>query len=222
MTQQNVATPARPEPSGEITAPPPAAPGGPPRLNNLQLFLIFSQMSLMGFGGVMPQAFHQMVEKRKLVTAAEFSELLVFCQIMPGPTICTLSLVYGQRQNGVPGAIAGALGMTFFPLVFVLILGVLYQNFNDIVVVQSALKGMAVVAAGLFASTGLKLLLGLPRRWLPWGIAAALIAVVSYWRIPIPLALLIAAPIAVWLQYRRERAADAGTATQSGKPGAGQ
>jgi len=200
MTQQNV-------------TPPPAA-GEPalPRLqlSNLQLFLTFSRLALLGFGGVLPQAYHQIVERKKWMTPAEFAEMLVFCQIMPGPTICTVALIFGYRQNGMRGAIASLGGMVLFPFIIIMVLGILYQQYNDIALVRDALRGMSVVAAGVAMSMGLKILIGLPRTTRNYAIAGCVLAGIALFKLPLLWVLGVMGPLAVYLQYRANAAAAKG------------
>ena len=61
------------------------------------IFLVFSKLALMGFGGVMPFAYRALVEQRKWLTAEEFAQYLASSQMLPGPTICNVSLMVGNR-----------------------------------------------------------------------------------------------------------------------------
>lgn len=197
MTQQNVAPSAAPAPDEQKKS--------PLHLTNMQLFLTFSRLALMGFGGVLPQAYHHIVEKKQWMTPAEFAELLVFCQIMPGPTICTVSLVFGYKQNGLGGALASIAGMVFFPFIIISILGLLYQHYNDIELVRRALSGMTVVAAGVAMSMGLKILIGLPRHWRNFTVATLVLIGIAVLRLPLLLVLVVLGPLAVWMQYLADK-----------------
>jgi chromate transporter len=198
MTQEN----ASPIPSSlsEVDAETPRE-----QLSCLQLFIAFSKLALLGFGGVLPQAYHQIVETRKWLKPAEFAELLVFCQIMPGPTICTLSLVFGHRHQKVRGALSSLAGMLFFPLVIISVLGVLYQQHNDIALVRQAITGMSVVAAGLISAMGLKILIGLPRTSFTLAVVGASLVGVGIMRYPMLAVLVILGPTAVYVQWRKDR-----------------
>ena len=44
-----------------------------------QLFMGFFILGLTGFGGVLPMARHMLVDKRRWLTAAQFTELLGLC-----------------------------------------------------------------------------------------------------------------------------------------------
>ena len=77
-----------------------------PRIGPGRLFLIFSQVTMTGFGGVMPFAYRAMVERRRLLSNEEFAEMFAFGQIMPGPAIANFSIIVGYRDSGAAGAAA--------------------------------------------------------------------------------------------------------------------
>lgn len=125
------------------------------------LFLAFSQMALSGFGGVMPFAYRFLVEKRKWLRAEQFAKMVALGQVLPGPTICNVSIMVGWRFAGLRGALAALSGMLAGPVLAVLLLGAGYQRFGTWPPIHAALTGMSAVAAGLIISTALKMALRL-------------------------------------------------------------
>ncbi len=127
----------------------PASPG--------ELFVAFTLLALQGFGGVLAIAQHVLVQERRWLGQEEFLEVLAVGQVLPGPNICNVALMVGDRFFGWRGACAALAGMMAMPLVIVLILTVLYTHYAFHPAVAGALKGMGAVSAGLFAGTGLRL-----------------------------------------------------------------
>jgi chromate transporter len=127
------------------------------RLGPVQLFVGFSQMALSGFGGVMPFAYRFLVEQRLWVSAEDFAEMFAFGQILPGPTICNVSVMVGWRKAGIAGALAALAGILIGPIIVVLLLGAAYQTWGSVPAVQAALAGMSAVAAGLIIATAVKM-----------------------------------------------------------------
>ena len=123
----------------------------------MDLFVSFTLLALQGFGGVLAVVQRELVEKKRWMTREEFVEEWAVAQIMPGPNVVNLSLMIGARYFGFRGAMAALAGMLTAPLVVVLLLALAYAQFSDHPGVQGALRGMAAVAAGLIAATGLKL-----------------------------------------------------------------
>ena len=121
------------------------------------LFVSFTLLALQGFGGVLAVVQRELVEKKRWMTREEFVEEWAVAQIMPGPNVVNLSLMIGARYFGFKGAMAALAGMLVAPLMVVLLLALVYAQFAGHPGVQGALRGMAAVAAGLIAATGLKL-----------------------------------------------------------------
>ena len=121
------------------------------------LFVSFTLLALQGFGGVLAVVQRELVEKKRWMTREEFIEDWAVAQIMPGPNVVNLSLMIGSRYFGFRGAMAALAGMLVAPLCVVLVLALVYAQFAGHPGVQGALRGMAAVAAGLIAATGLKL-----------------------------------------------------------------
>ena len=123
-----------------------------------ELFLVFNRLSLQGFGGVLPIAQRELVERERWLSKADFVDLLSTSQVLPGPNVVNLSLMFGDRHFGWRGALAALAGMLLVPLVIVIALAALYAQFVHLAPVAGALRGMGAVAAGLVISTGFKVL----------------------------------------------------------------
>jgi chromate transporter len=136
---------------------PDAEPGLAQPASAAELFRVFSGMALQGFGGVLPVTQRTLVERQRWLSQQQFVELLALAQVLPGPNIVNLSLMVGDRFFGWRGALAGMGGMLLGPGVVVLLLAALAGRFREHPAMAGALHGMGVVAAGLVASTALKL-----------------------------------------------------------------
>ena len=184
----------------------PPALAANPKLGPSQLFLLFTQTSLLGFGGVLPWAYRILVERRQVLSKLEFAELLAFAQIMSGPTICNLAVIVGHRHAGFAGGMASLAGMIVAPIGIVLCLGLAYQNYGDLLPVKRALAGMSAVAAGLVVAMALKMAQDLPRHWKNAIFAGLTFAGVALMRWPLLAVLGALAPLAlvtVWHGARR-------------------
>ncbi|MGE5337066.1 MAG: chromate transporter [Gemmatimonadota bacterium] len=127
----------------------PASPG--------DLFITFTLLALQGFGGVLAVTQRVLCEQKRWLTPAQFVEMLALGQVLPGPNVCNVALMVGDRYFGWRGAFAALAGMMTVPLVVVLALTVLYMHFAIHPAVAGALKGMGAVAAGLIIGTALRL-----------------------------------------------------------------
>ena len=136
----------------------------PARPSLVDLFIAFTGIAIIGFGGVLPWARRMLVEQRRWLTADEFTEILSLGQFLPGGNVVNMSVVIGQRFRGVLGSIAAASGLLLGPTLIVTGLGALYLEYGQLPLVQRALAGMAAAAAGLILSMAVKMVRPLVRR----------------------------------------------------------
>ncbi len=171
------------------------------------LFVSFTLLALQGFGGVLAVVQRELVEKKRWMTREEFIEDWAVAQIMPGPNVVNLSLMIGGRYFGLKGALAALAGMLTVPLVLVLLLALLYAQFATHPGVAGALRGMAAVAAGLIAATGLKLFAALQNNVLGRRLCVAFgllcFAAIALLRWPLAYVLLGLGSVAGVLAFRK-------------------
>lgn len=153
------------------------------------LFIAFARLALQGFGGVLPIAQRELVERLHWLTPTEFAELLSVGQVLPGPNVINLCLMVGDRYFGWRGAVAALAGMLLLPLLLVLTLAALYRDFSSLPWVVGAVRGMGAVSAGLVLAMALKLLPSLRKNplgrplWLPLAVLTGW--AVAGWRWPL-------------------------------------
>jgi len=122
-----------------------------------ELFRAFNRLALQGFGGVLPVAHRELVERQRWLSPQQFVELLTLGQVLPGPNIINMAIVIGDRFFGWRGALSACAGLLLVPLFIVLGLAIAYQQQAAHPAVAGALRGMGAVAAGLIVATGWKL-----------------------------------------------------------------
>ncbi len=142
-----------------------------------ELFTTFASIALQGFGGVLTIIQREMVDKRRWLSQKEFTEDWAVSQILPGGNVVNLCIILGNRYFGWRGALAALSGILLPPLVIVLLLATLYNQFVHLPEVAGAVRGMGAAAAGLIGAVSLKMMAGLKRNEMGAGICAALIAI---------------------------------------------
>jgi chromate transporter len=158
-------------------------------------------MATMGFGGVLPWAQRALVERKNWLTREEFVELLAFAQLMPGPNICNVALILGDKYFGWRGAVVGLLGMFAVPIFVVMGLALVYSEFREVVLVKQAMTGMSAVCAGMILATAVKMATALRRQWKWLGIGLLAFVAVIVMHIKVAVVVLVLAPLAVGLAY---------------------
>lgn len=186
---------------------PAAAPCRPASLRDL--FLSFTWLALQGFGGVLVVVQRELVERKRWLTHEEFIEDWAVAQVMPGPNVVNLALMFGGRVFGLAGALTALAGLLVCPLVVVLLLAVLHARFAGNPAVEGALRGMAAVSAGLIGAVGLKLSVALKSNPVPlaWSVAicAAGFILVALLQVPLLYVMAVLGGLGCVLAYRHLR-----------------
>ncbi len=179
-----------------------------------ELFVAFTWLALQGFGGVLAVAQRVLCEQKRWLTREQFVEILAVAQVLPGPNVCNLALMIGDRFFGWRGAFAALAGMMAVPLGIVLVLTALYTQYAMHPAVAGALRGMGAVSAGLIFGTGLKLVGALrsnPMRAPVCGaffvLAFAAVALLRWPLVWVILALGVVACAYAWVRLRPAAAA---------------
>lgn len=171
------------------------------------IFTGFLMLGLTAFGGALPLARRAIVEQRRWLSAAEFTDLLGLCQFLPGGNVINLSVAVGMRFRGWRGALAGLLGLIAGPSLVVIGLGVLYERTQNDPHVRHLFVGLAAAAAGLLIAMAAKIVLPLRRD--P---AAAVIALLGFiaialLRVPLLPTMLVLTPVGIAVAARAARRA---------------
>ncbi|PCE23672.1 chromate transporter [Paraburkholderia acidicola] len=180
----------------------------PPTLR--EIFSGFLGLGLISFGGALPLARRAVVERRHWLTSAEFTDLLGLCQFLPGGNVINLSVAIGMRFRGLPGALAGLLGLIAGPSLVVIGLGVLYEHTQNDPHVKHLFAGLAAAAAGLLVAMAVKILLPLRHDPVAAVIAALGFVAMAIVRVPLLPTMLVLTPLSMLVAARARKIAEAG------------
>jgi chromate transporter len=170
-----------------------------------QIFGGFLGLGLISFGGALPLARRALVEKRRWLSGEEFTDLLGLCQFLPGGNVINLSVAMGMRFRGVPGALAGLLGLIAGPSLVVIGLGVLYEHTQNDPHVRHLFAGLAAAAAGLLISMAVKIVLPLRSKPLAVLIAVLGFVAIAVLRLPLLPTMLVLTPLSIYFASRSAR-----------------
>ena len=139
------------------------------------------------------------------MSGAEFTDLLGLCQFLPGGNVINLSVAIGMRFRGVPGALAGLLGLIAGPSLVVIGLGVLYEHTQNDPHVRHLFAGLAAAASGLLISMAVKILLPLRDKPMAALIAALGFIAIAIMRLPLLPTMLVLTPLSIYIASRAAR-----------------
>ncbi len=164
-------------------------------MNRPSLFNIFSSFlsaGLVSFGGAMPHVQRLVVEKKAWMDSKEFAETVGLCQAVPGPNATNVAICTGNKLSGLPGAIAAACGLLFFPICFAILVATFFDSFLSVSMVGNALKGMGAAGTGLLLGVALKLLQGIKTdRTLAYAVVGVVLLLVGFLKVHMLAALLL-------------------------------
>jgi chromate transporter len=174
----------------------------PPTPTVFDLFAGFFMVGVCGFGGVLPWARRMIVDQRKWLNLAEFTEMLGLCQFLPGGNIMNLTVALGSRFRGIRGALACFLGLMTAPIAIVIVLGVIYDHYAELPPVRRAFVALSAAAAAYLLATAWKIALALRGRPLAIAVTAATFVVIAILRLPLAAAMPLLAAGSTLLLWR--------------------
>ncbi|WP_090871237.1 chromate transporter [Paraburkholderia diazotrophica] len=192
----------------------PDAPEHAPAPTTREIFMGFLGLGLTSFGGALPLARRTIVEQRRWLTAAEFTDLLGLCQFLPGGNVINLSVALGMRFRGLHGALAGILGLIAGPSLVVIALGVIYERTQNDPHIRHLFAGLAAAAAGLLIAMAVKILLPLRHDPRAATIAALGFVAIALLRFPLLPTMIVLTPLSIYMASRVAKADAAATSAR--------
>ena len=120
----------------------------------LQLFLEFSLLSFLAFGGataLLPEIHRVVVENHHWLDDATFAHLYAIAQAAPGPNVLVVTLI-GWEVAGLPGAFAATLAMCLPMSILIYLLIDRWESFAGKRWQTAISLGVAPLAVGLVFS----------------------------------------------------------------------
>ena len=101
---------------------------------------------------MIPLMEQELVDRRQWMSREEFLDQLALSQSMPGVLAVNMATGLGYRLRGVKGALSAIAGNIVMPIVFILILAVLFRYFRDNEVVEHFFMGVRPAVVALIAA----------------------------------------------------------------------
>lgn len=149
-------------------------------LTFLTLFLTFLKAGGLtvgdGFATIQPLR-QALVKQNKWMTDEDFSEALAVVQAMPGIFNINFAVYLGKRLSGWQGSAASLMGMSFPPIVILIVFATFFNDFRQFHVVASFLRGARPAIVAIIAIPCFQLWkrsgITLSTVWIPVGVAIA-------------------------------------------------
>ena len=147
----------------------------------VSLAAIFSQLSLLAFGGgnsILPEMQRQVVQVHEWMSKADFSALFALAQAAPGPNMMVVTLI-GWHVAGWPGVLVTSLAK-FGPSSLITMAALhAWERFKEHPWRRFIQLGLVPITAGLVAASALLIAEASDETWV-LALITALVALISY------------------------------------------
>ncbi len=119
-----------------------------------QLFITFFKIGVVTFGGgyaMIPLIEAEVVDKRQWVSRDEFLNLIAVSQSCPGVFAINISTFIGYKLKQIPGAVVSSVSTALPAFLSILILAIVWREFQDVPIVAAAFKGIRPAVVALIA-----------------------------------------------------------------------
>ncbi len=117
----------------------------------LKLFMVFSKVGLLAFGGghsFLPLIETEVVQNHHWLDKSEFLDVVGITMLFPGAVSIKFATYTGYKVAGIPGAIVANLANLLPPILFVMVASLLYSRYKDIQFIKA---GLEMVQYAIFA-----------------------------------------------------------------------
>lgn len=163
------------------------------------LAVIFSQLSLVAFGGgntVLPEMHRQVTEVHHWLTNADFAALFALAQAAPGPNMMVVPLI-GWHVAGLAGMLVSTVAIFGPSSILTAVALRLWRRFKDNPWRRAVQAGLVPVSVGLVTASALLIVRAADRTWILLAISAGVALVATRTRLH-PLWLLAAGAVIGW------------------------
>jgi chromate transporter len=157
--------------------------GDEARLGALLRYLLW--LGSVGFGGPIALVGYMqrdLVERRRLVSPAEYRDGLALAQLAPGPLAAQLAIYLGWVRGGATGASLAGVAFVIPSFLMVLVLSAAYLRFGGLPWMRGAFHGIGAAVIAIIARSAVRLArMTLGRERLLWSIFAVCAITTAWW-----------------------------------------
>ena len=121
------------------------------------LFLRIGATAFGGLGAGLALIERDLVEKRRLLTAADVTEALTYTKLLPGSTVIQVVSYLGYKLRGWPGSALATAAFVLPSAVLMVLLAALYGAVSQAPGIGPAVNGLTASVVGLLLSTTYRL-----------------------------------------------------------------
>jgi chromate transporter len=126
----------------------------------LKLFFAFLKIGLFAFGGAysfVPLIEREVVDNNHWLAKAEFLEILGIVKVFPGAISIKFATYTGYKVAGVPGAVVANFANIMAPVVFIMVVSLLYSKYKEVPFIRGSLSTIQYAVFAMIIAVGLQL-----------------------------------------------------------------
>ena len=169
-----------------------------------ELFYSFFKIGTFTIGGgyaMIPLMEQELVDRRQWLSREEFLDQLALSQSMPGVLAVNMATGLGYRLRGFRGALSAIVGNIAMPILFILLLAMIFHQFRDNVYLEHFFMGVRPAVVALIAAPVFRLAqsanIRLSTCWIP------ILSAILIWLFDVSPILIILATILLGFLYGR-------------------
>ena len=173
-----------------------------------KLFTVFLKIGAFTIGGgyAMIPVIENEMNRRGWIAKEDIDDIVVLAQSAPGLLAVNMAIFTGHRLRGMKGSFAATLGSILPSFVIILLIAMVFTNFQDNEIVVRIFTAIRPVSVALILVPAVKMMQRGCKTWWAWLITAATVLLVAFLKVsPIWIILVLvvcAAGISAWRNRR--------------------
>lgn len=173
-----------------------------------KLFTVFLKIGAFTIGGgyAMIPVIENEMNRRGWIAKEDIDDIVVLAQSAPGLLAVNMAIFTGHRLRGMKGSLAATLGSILPSFVIILLIAMVFTNFQDNEIVVRIFTAIRPVSVALILVPAVKMMQRGCKTWWAWLITIATVLLVAFLKVsPIWIILVLvvcAAGISAWRNKR--------------------
>lgn len=138
-----------------------------------QIFSVFAKIGAFTIGGgyAMIPIIQDEIVKRGWLPEEELPDIIALAQSAPGILAVNMSIFAGYRLRGIKGSIAATIGSVLPSFLIILLIAMMFTNYQDNPIVVKIFKGIRPVVVSLIAVPMINMAKKNNKTWWAWAIS---------------------------------------------------
>ena len=146
-----------------------------------KLFCVFAKMGAFTIGGgyAMLPLIEQEMTRRGWISEEDIQDIIVLAQSAPGILAVNMAIFTGHKLRGLRGSIVATLGAILPSFLIILLIAMVFTNFQDNEIVRRIFRAIRPVAIALILVPAVRMARRGCKTWWAWAIVIGTLVLVT-------------------------------------------